>query len=275
MEKVYKVYCYTSPSGKKYVGVTAWEKMRKRSHARNEWILTLNNKFACAIRKYGFDSFKYEVLFKTTDKEKASKMEEHYITLFDCVKNGYNIAPGGYNNNSGLVTHSEDVVKNVIQDLKENKLTYKQISKKHGISQCLISNIRNGNMRNQEKIERSNMARVGSSNPTSKLNEEIVKNIKNDLANGVSRKELQIRYGVSKTLIQKIATEEIWNHVKADYVYERKELNGNAKLNKEIVSNIKRDIKNGIRVLDLVTKYGISEATIYQIKQGRTWKDVE
>lgn len=60
------IYRYVSPSGKSYIGQTTDELKRKRQHkqaAYNEKDKLYNYKFHTAIRKYGFDSFKYEILY--------------------------------------------------------------------------------------------------------------------------------------------------------------------------------------------------------------------
>lgn len=98
------IYKYTSPSNKCYVGQTVNEKNRKRQHrqsAYNENDKAYNHKFHVAIRKYGWDSFKYEVLLTIIeDSEEAltdrlNEEEAYYIKLYDSFKNGYNMTPGG------------------------------------------------------------------------------------------------------------------------------------------------------------------------------------
>ena len=62
----------------------------------------LKDKFHNAIRKYGFENFKYEVLFKTYSKDIETlkfvldTMETYYIKKYDSVTSGYNISYGGY-----------------------------------------------------------------------------------------------------------------------------------------------------------------------------------
>jgi group I intron endonuclease len=93
------IYKYTSPSGKHYIGKTVNPKARKREHLCNS--KTINNKFYCAVRKYGLDSFEYEVLFESIllsiDELNSvlNKKEKHFIKMFDSFNNGYNLTLGG------------------------------------------------------------------------------------------------------------------------------------------------------------------------------------
>ena len=57
------IYKYTSPSGKHYIGKTINPKARKREHLCNSKVL--KTKFYSAVRKYGLESFEYEVLFES------------------------------------------------------------------------------------------------------------------------------------------------------------------------------------------------------------------
>ena len=91
---MYCVYMHTSPSGKVYIGVTC-RKPEKRwnyglGYKENEY-------FTRAIRKYGWDSFKHEILYSDLTKEDASKIEIELIKKYDSTNrsNGYNIENGG------------------------------------------------------------------------------------------------------------------------------------------------------------------------------------
>lgn len=99
MKKRGIIYKYTSPSGKVYIGQTVDEKGRKNGHRSACW--KYNSHFYSAIKKYGWNSFLYEVIFecKSEDSKKLAiildSMERHYIKKYDSYKNGYNSTPGG------------------------------------------------------------------------------------------------------------------------------------------------------------------------------------
>ena len=54
----------------------------------------------------------------------------------------------------------------------------------------------------------------GSDNGNSKLNEEMVAQIKFDLAMGESVKTLMVRYNIGKTALYNIKSGRAWGHVK-------------------------------------------------------------
>ena len=88
------VYRYTSPSGKVYIGQTINEKLRKRQH---RYARETQSAFHKAIKKYGFDSFKYDVLHRGfSSTEELNEFESFMISVHDClVPFGYNKATGG------------------------------------------------------------------------------------------------------------------------------------------------------------------------------------
>lgn len=91
--KTYCVYCHTSPSGKKYVGISCDPEKRwnsGRGYAKNY-------RFHRAIRKYGWNSFSHVVIADNLSVEDASKLERSLIEeghLTD-YKYGYNLRDGG------------------------------------------------------------------------------------------------------------------------------------------------------------------------------------
>ena len=97
------IYCYTSPSGKCYVGQTLNENRRKTQHkiSANHTYRDYNKPFYKAIRKYGWDAFTYEILWKSESenleqlRKLLNKYEEYYIDILDSYTNGYNCTHGG------------------------------------------------------------------------------------------------------------------------------------------------------------------------------------
>lgn len=95
METKYCVYCHTSPSGKRYIGITS-RKPKERWRGGNGY--KDNPAFFNAIKKYGWESFEHEVLFTGLTREEASETERRLISKYDTTNkaNGYNIELGGY-----------------------------------------------------------------------------------------------------------------------------------------------------------------------------------
>lgn len=99
------IYKYTSPSGKCYIGQTVNENKRRYEHRYKAYYedgKDYNNPFYRAIRKYGWDSFKYEILNTVYSDaiedltNKLDSLEIYYIGQYDSYKSGYNQTIGGH-----------------------------------------------------------------------------------------------------------------------------------------------------------------------------------
>lgn len=119
------IYCYTSPSNKKYIGQTINETCR-RSKFKKAKYYTNGGKIDNAREKYGVQNFKYEILFEIIDidKEKVikelNKQEEYYIRFYNTVKNGYNCSYGG----RAINTTTEETINKIKQHTQIPILQY-------------------------------------------------------------------------------------------------------------------------------------------------------
>lgn len=90
------IYKATSPSGKIYIGQTIQElKNRIKSHksyAKNG----SNTYFYRAVRKYGFENFKWEIIDKANTQNELNKKEVYWIEQYK--NNLYNTQEGGRRN---------------------------------------------------------------------------------------------------------------------------------------------------------------------------------
>ena len=91
---MYSVYKHSSPSNKVYIGIT---RMIPEKRWRNGEGYKHNNHFYSAILKYGWDSFKHEILFTGLTKSEAEEKEIELIALYKSTNReyGYNIESGG------------------------------------------------------------------------------------------------------------------------------------------------------------------------------------
>lgn len=93
------IYRYISPSGKSYIGQTTDE--QKRRLCFNEKKYYSGKRMDNAIKKYGSENFKYEVLFQkeyeTVDDaiKELNVKEQEFIEKYDSYNNGYNMTLGG------------------------------------------------------------------------------------------------------------------------------------------------------------------------------------
>lgn len=96
MSKSFCVYKLTFPNGKLYIGITTRFNIRMNSHKHKEKgssIKPLDN----AIRKYGWESVKKEILFHDLCSSDAYDIEKRLIKEFNLTNFmfGYNLDSGG------------------------------------------------------------------------------------------------------------------------------------------------------------------------------------
>lgn len=98
MENIYKIYCYTFPNGKKYIGQTK-RTIEQRAGA-NGYCYHDSPLVHNAIQKYGWDNIKKEILEDSLTLEEANDREMYYIKLYQTTDEnfGYNISVGGDGN---------------------------------------------------------------------------------------------------------------------------------------------------------------------------------
>lgn len=85
----YCVYCHTTPSNRKYVGISC--NPHKRWNSGKGYIK--NYLFYRAIQKYGWESIKHEILYDNLNIEEAKDIEERLISEWSLIdpKFGYNL----------------------------------------------------------------------------------------------------------------------------------------------------------------------------------------
>lgn len=210
---MYYLYSYTSPSGKKYIGITDCIARRQSEHAKKEFGCKNNTtKFAQAIRKYGYKNFTFEIIGKSKDLQTIEEFEIYYIQLLDCIGNGYNITTGGSRGGASKKFTKEEIIA-IDFDLHEGGMSYTEIKAKYGISPAMLNKIKNRTAWADilgDKKNRNTKYKKGSSNPSAKLSEKQVIEIREKLKLNISRNTLREEYGVSKSLIQLIATNKSW-----------------------------------------------------------------
>lgn len=93
-DRSWYVYMHTSPSGKKYVGITSKDvKERWKQGSTYKGCVAFQN----AINKYQWENFKHEILHRDLTEKEAKDLEIKLIAEMDLrnPKKGYNISPGG------------------------------------------------------------------------------------------------------------------------------------------------------------------------------------
>lgn len=122
------IYKLTSPSGKSYIGQTVRSiEDRFKQHVNRA---RLDDKLGCtylnaAIKKYGFDNFKHEILLEINN----NLLDEYEIKLIDVYNtlepNGYNLTKGGH------TTQYSEASKKKMSDTKKNLYLTDEKIRKH------------------------------------------------------------------------------------------------------------------------------------------------
>lgn len=157
---IHYIYCYTNLiNNKQYIGQTNNLKRRKKQHIQDSihqhigHEIAYNQPIHCAIRKYGIDNFKIEILeiIDTEDWSEVNQLESNYIKkLNSLAPNGYNLkADGEANKGHNKSKIPQDIINNIIQDLK-NGDNQGEIADKYQLSRSYISDINNGKCLKQE-----------------------------------------------------------------------------------------------------------------------------
>jgi group I intron endonuclease len=98
-----------------------------------------------AIKKYGLDSFSFEVLC-WTDTSQADAEEEKLIKEFDSYRNGYNLTIGG----GGVRVLEASTYEKIFLLLKNTSKKHEEIAEEVGVGFTTISFVNNGKRYRQE-----------------------------------------------------------------------------------------------------------------------------
>jgi group I intron endonuclease len=90
---IYKATCIVN--GKSYIGFTNDLPNRVKRH--NYWYRkNRQSRLYTAMRKHGWDKFRFEVIYQSKDKDHTfHTMEQYFIGQYDTINNGYNQKLGG------------------------------------------------------------------------------------------------------------------------------------------------------------------------------------
>lgn len=131
--KKWTVYKHTTPSNKVYIGITSQEPEKRwlSGHGYR------NTYFAKAIKKYGWENIKHEIIFSQLDEVEAKEKEVELIELYQSYDRqyGYNCTRGG-DGTAGLIRSKEQIqnLKNLLsKTVYQRKLDGTLIKKWNGI----------------------------------------------------------------------------------------------------------------------------------------------
>lgn len=90
----YSVYMHTTPNSKRYIGITCQDTKKRWGNGNN---YSKQTYFSNAIKKFGWNNIKHEILYTALTKEEAEQKERELIAFYNSAdrKYGYNIDLGG------------------------------------------------------------------------------------------------------------------------------------------------------------------------------------
>ena len=140
------IYKFTNKiNGKHYIGQSKNIMQRKQKHyntSQNTDSKDYFCSFHCAIRKYGFDNFSFEVLEECSVNELNEK-ECYYIQKYNSiVPNGYNMTLGGSSSHS--IKLNIEQLQEIDQLLIHSQLTNQEIANLFQVHENMISGINTG-----------------------------------------------------------------------------------------------------------------------------------
>lgn len=118
--RVHYIYCHTAPNGKRYVGQTTQDPKDRWSNGHGYY---KQKKFYRAIKKYGWNNFKHEILKTCCYQATADYLECFYIKQYDSAsrEHGYNLTTGGGGAPSHVV--SEELRQHLSRKAKERGIS--------------------------------------------------------------------------------------------------------------------------------------------------------
>ena len=104
------IYSFTNLiNDKRYIGLTTNPELRKSRHIEYSKDINCQAPLYRAIRKYGLENFKFEIIEHDVPIELLSEREKFWIKEFDSMNNGYNSTPGGEGGNTYAKKTSEEM----------------------------------------------------------------------------------------------------------------------------------------------------------------------
>jgi len=217
---MFYVYKITNTiNGQIYVGKTSNPQRRWTRHKSDASNSDLAPKLYRSMRKYGKENFTFEVIESFELEHNAYEAEVKLIEQMDSIKNGLNVAAGGIGFSSGEnnPNYGKPMKQHVKQALLEANLG-KTLSDEHknNISKN-NKRTRLGRVWSEESKLKSSLSHegkyVGEKNPSSKLTQQNVDEIRVMLENKTPHREIAKIYNVSKSAITLISSGKTWTKI--------------------------------------------------------------
>ena len=204
-------------NNKIYIGQTVHPNKRWQEHQQRAKAHYDDYPIHLAINKYGAENFSFEILEWT---EQYDDEEARLIKKYNTISpNGYNLIEGGHSPIMLGEDHPRNTVSNetvlaIIQDLKNNNLSDRELAIQYDVSDKIIADINHGYTHRQENEKYPIRIKKGCQY----LSEEQIKEIKELLINSqFSFTEIAKQYNTTKTNISQINNGRSFNRFEWEY----------------------------------------------------------
>lgn len=159
------IYCITNKvNGKQYVGLTMRTlEERFKEHCKAE------SAIGRALRKYGLDNFKLEIIDSSETSEDLWKKESYWIKNKDTFRNGYNMTDGGWKKKEYSKTLNTSLNDKQIKFIEwvdeENKKEVNINNTKEMIRSIIINTMRNFLLSDGTETKRKNAEMIARLKP--------------------------------------------------------------------------------------------------------------
>lgn len=222
------IYAYKKKSINKivYVGQTINLQDRHKQHIKydpfNINAHEYNYPLSRGIRKYGEEEYQLIILESNLLQEELDDREKYWIQYYDTYFNGYNQTIGGKNPTKPVFT--EEKINQVIEMLKDESYSYKDIMEKTGISMTHIYNINTGKRRKQDNIQYPIRQSNVKGTKGLKFSPQECKNIHEEiLTTKKSFKQIGQEFGCNADTISDINRGKTKNYILEEYNYPLRE----------------------------------------------------
>ena len=200
----YSVYKITNIiNNKSYIGVDSYFPKRLKQHKSNlDKNIHKNKYLQNSYNKYGFENFTFELLKNCETREEMLNKEIELISYYNTLENGYNHTIGGegsigYKHKEESISKMSSWKRIITPEWCEaiSKAT-KGVPKRKGI----------------KRVNHPDYSKWigGEKHPTAKFKQSDINEIRNLYSNGMSLKDLSIKFNSSKTYICNIVNNLFW-----------------------------------------------------------------
>lgn len=228
------IYCLTSPSGKKYVGLTTQKLNRRLNQHKND--LKKKTAFSNAIRKYGIENFEVEVLcddiqdqdlLNILECEHIAKLAQDGFVLYNHTNGGGGLVGYTRTEKSKLAIsksvkdrwQSQEYREKASKSMKWTEDRYEVFSKKMKEKwqdenyRKKVYNARIITNATEEYKRKKSEAARGENNPFAKLTNVVVLEIKRLVDSGLSNSTTAKKLNLPVWHVARIMRGESWSHL--------------------------------------------------------------